>query len=774
MASRLHRFFILILATVAAGSAVRVNAQTIPLPVTVNRVAAGDRVVNILADDVTIRRTDLEQLGLGGTMWDRLITFGRMRQAPEPIEGSDAVSLKSLAPLLTYVLDQNNLTLDLTVQPALFKPHVVETRVPRPTDLVYSRDNTAFLNYAFTSPSLHNFTFFGEAGATIGSGLLYSAFSRSTSGRLIRGLTNFTYDDVPRLRRWTVGDAVITAPEALGGSAIMTGVTVSRNFGLDPYFLRFPAMDLAGTAATPSQVDVYVNGVLVGRHDVAPGPFSLRDVPVAAGAGTTQIVIRDAFGRQTTASTNYYYSTNLLNRGLSEYLYSAGVIRERFGITSFSAGDPAAIAFHRIGISDSLTVGGRAEASRQLFSGGPVVDFQSPIGEWRVGAAASTDHGTTGAAGELGYRYIARRFGFGATARKYSDDYATLSSPAVSNHPLLDATIFGSVSNRFGSLTAQWNKLTLRDGGDLARATLGLSVPIASRGALIGSVTAVDENGKRHNEYFAGASFTLGFTTSASVSFGSSGDGHQATIAEVQRSLPIGTGYGYRLQTQVDEAGHRIDLGAVQYQTEFGRYEIAKDVAGQDRPTISASGAIVYADRTIHFAQPIQESYALVQIPGVDNVRVYSSNQLVGRTDSHGNILVPKLLAYYGNPLHIEDKDVPMTYEVGEIEKTVAPPYRGGAIVVFPVKQHRSITGSLSVASGGTSQRPGLGTLTISGTGQKWDSPIGRAGEFYLEDVPAGTYDAVVEWTGGTCAFRLTLPAGTGDVVKLGDVVCSQ
>ncbi|GAC1395137.1 MAG: hypothetical protein NVSMB68_12160 [Thermoanaerobaculia bacterium] len=308
MATGLVRFLVLTLATIAAGPAISVQAQTLTLPVTMNKLAAGDKIVRVTGDDVTMRRSDLEQFDLGGVMWERLVTFGRLRLAPKPIEGAEAVSLKSLAPLLTYVVDQDNLTLDLTVQPALFKPHVVETRVQRPSDLVYARDRTAFLNYALSSSNLHGLGVFAEAGATVGKGLIYSGFSRSSGGHFVRGFSNFTYDDVPRLRRWTAGDAIgRTARPA--GTALIAGLTVARNFGLDPYFLRYPSLSLAGTAMTPSQVDVYVNGILVGRHDVPPGPFSLRDVPVAAGAGSTQIVVRDAFGRRTTASTNYYFST---------------------------------------------------------------------------------------------------------------------------------------------------------------------------------------------------------------------------------------------------------------------------------------------------------------------------------------------------------------------------------------------------------------------------------------------------------------------------------
>lgn len=767
-----HRLRVIVFVAALSGSAARVLAQTIPLPVTVNGAPAGEKSVDIAGDDVRMRRADLEQFGAGGLIWDRLVTFGRLRLSPQPIEGAEAVSLKSLAPYLSFLLDQENLTLAITIQPQLLKPNVIESRPARPADIVYARDKTAFLNYAVTSPSLHEVSFFGEAGATIGHGLLYSGFSRAVNGHVVRGLTNFTYDELAKLRRWTAGDAVV-ASETLGGTALITGVTVARNFGLDPYFLRFPALDLAGTALTPSQVDVYVNGVLVGRHDVAPGPFQLRDVPIAAGAGNTQIVVRDAFGRQTSASTNYYFSTNLLSRGLSEYIYSAGVKREDLGFRSFSSGDPAAVAFHRIGVSDSLTIGGRAEASTRFFSGGPILDVQTRIGEWRLAGAYSTDHRSSGSAAEIGYRYISRRFGFGGSLFHLSDHYGTLSLPAAANRPVNNASLFASMSGRLGSITAQYLRLDMRDGPDTSRATLGASVPVGRRIAFLASASIVGENGVRHNEYFTGASINIGYATTGSVSVGTAGDGRSTTIADVQRALPIGAGYGYRLQTQMTDRGTRLDAGAFQYQTNFGRYAIS-ETTGEHRPTFSAAGGLVLAGRTLHFTQPIQESYALVEVPGVSNVRVFSSNQLVGRTDHNGNLLVPNLLAYYGNPLRIEDKDIPMTYEIAGVDMTVAPPYRGGALVVFPVKQHRSIMGSLFVSKGTARLRPALGTLTVKGAGHTFESPIGREGEFYLEDVPAGTYDATVEWKDGRCAFRLSVPGGSNEAVKLGDIVCSQ
>ena len=95
------------------------------------------------------------------------------------------------------------------------------------------------------------------------------------------------------------------------------------------------------------------------HYDVPPGPFELNNIPVASGAGNAQIVVRDVFGRETTANQPYYYSTGVLERGLSEYVYSAGFVRDNFGSTSFDYGSPALLGFHRQGITDSLTAGGR-------------------------------------------------------------------------------------------------------------------------------------------------------------------------------------------------------------------------------------------------------------------------------------------------------------------------------------------------------------------------------------------------------------------------------
>jgi outer membrane usher protein len=155
-------------------------------------------------------------------------------------------------------------------------------------------------------------------------------------------------------------------------------------------------------------------------------------------------------------------------------------------------------------------------------------------------------------------------------------------------------------------------------------------------------------------------------------------------------------------------------------------------------------------------------------------VRVYSSNQLIGRTDERGNLLVPNLLPYYGNRLRIDDRDVPLQYDVQAVEATVAPPFRGGALVAFPVRQVRTVTGTMVVRTGGNEIVPAYGQITLAAGGNTFVSPLGAAGEFYFENISTGAYDATVEYETSVCKTSVQIPASDSDVIKLGKLECTQ
>jgi outer membrane usher protein len=153
-------------------------------------------------------------------------------------------------------------------------------------------------------------------------------------------------------------------------------------------------------------------------------------------------------------------------------------------------------------------------------------------------------------------------------------------------------------------------------------------------------------------------------------------------------------------------------------------------------------------------------------------VRGFWSNQEVGRTDGGGNLFIPDLLPYYANQLKIADSDVPLEYEISKADMTLAPPYRGGALAVFPVQQVRRISGTLQILDNGRRVPATYGEISVSVDGKEAHSPVGTDGRFYFENLATGRYAALAKYTGGRCGFTLVIPKSDDPAIDLGTVQC--
>jgi len=112
---------------------------------------------------------------------------------------------------------------------------------------------------------------------------------------------------------------------------------VTREFALDPYFVRQPLPRLSGAILSPSVLDVYVNGALVRQETIAPGVRGAQ--PAGHERGGERELRRPRQLRATQEYTSAYYgSPGLLAPGLSDYGYHLGLRRLDFGIAGFSYG----------------------------------------------------------------------------------------------------------------------------------------------------------------------------------------------------------------------------------------------------------------------------------------------------------------------------------------------------------------------------------------------------------------------------------------------------
>ena len=749
------------------GAEAKSRAQHAIFTLNLNGIDSGEVEIVIEPKDVLIRAQDLAKTRL---RWTR----GKTRT----IDGGNFISLRSLAPDIVYKLDEKNLTLSLTATPGLFHPTDLNLFVGAPEDMVFRSSPSGFFNYSVTDTYPTTVRGFFEGGLEFDRFLLYSGLLLN-SEPLVRGLTNLTWDDPANLRRLILGDSLAT-PAVLGGSAFIGGLNFQKDFSLNPYFIQFPTQSISGAVTAPSTAYVYRNGLLIDQVQLAPGNFNLAQIPGVAGVSDSQVVIRDAFGGSQAINAPYYVSTQLLSPGLSSYQYSAGFLRNNLSTASWEYGPLALSIHHFIGITPWLTPGFRLEATAELISAGPELVLGFPIGEFDLALAASRQSGAGGAAASVSYQYLTPEFSIGTQTQWMAPHYSTLSLTPDQNRPTILSS--SSASYNFSRVTIGlqhvYSQFRTSMPGESTLNQLRLSFYWRLKKHLILSATvarALPGNQMNSaNQAFFGITYIFNKDTVGSVSYAHD-QGLDSAVGSLQKGLPIGPGYGYLLQAQGGSSGAPLQQAAmVQYQNDYGYYEGDYTHLGdQHSGSVTVAGGIIGIGGRLFFTRPVQNGFALVRVSDLKGVRCEWSHQEIGVTDHAGDCLFPNLLPYFGNQLGIDDKDIPLDFSVGATHQTVAVPYRGGAVIRFPVHRIHQVSGSLVVLDGTNKVLPSNGQLTVHATPEV-TSPIRLDGEFYFEDIAVGRFKAEIEYKGASCAFDINIPEFTKPLLKMGVLTCTH
>ncbi len=746
-----------------AAAADRVRAR---LDLTVNGAPKGEVLVVLDQGDALVAVADLEAAGLVRLAGER-----------SRIGEREHVSLRSLAPRLSFAVEERALRLDLKAEAELLRRERLDFAPERPRGVVEGREASAFLNYSVQAasdlrPSASNVrpSASAELGAGEGGGLLVSGLSATQGGGVVRGLSTASLEEPEVLRRWVAGDAAVSLG-GLGSGAVVGGLGVARDFTLDPYLVQAARPATSAFAASPSTLEVYVNGALVRRQEVAPGTLDLANLPVVAGTNAVRTVLRDAYGREQSFDLRAAYSPGLLAPGLSDYAYHLGFLREGFGQTSFQYGRPVALARHRLGLSEAVTAGYRLEGGLDRASGGPSLSLGTLLGTFDGELAGSVERGRPGAAAAASWLWVDRRTSAGLRVRAATPGYSNASLDFTADRAAVDASAFVAVraTARLG-LGLEGTASRWRDAGETtsvtARADLGLGAGLA----LLASATTEWRQGSATFLGQVFLSWALGSRTTATAGTRAGTEGVGASLG-AQRMLPVGSGYGYRLEAAGGEPQSR-GLADLQWQTDHGRYEAQVERAGSSSGgVLSAAGGAVLIGGRGFLTRPLESSFGLMRV-GVPEVRGYLENQEVGRTDAQGDLLVPALLPRYANRLAIRASDIPMDYEVGKVERLVAPPFKRGVVARFDVKRIRAVMARIEVERGAGPEVPTNGQVEVKEEGGTTVVPTTSDGRFFLEHVAPGPHEVELTWARGTCRFTMEVPDGAG-IQDLGTLRCA-
>lgn len=761
--SRIDSFFAMMLVMLVGSTSMAAAGEDrmAIVDLALNEVQRGDTLIIIRGNDVLVHVDALHASGL-------VDIHGRV----EKISGKRFISLKSVTPQLRFTCNEEAQRLNVTANPEMFGTTVIDLGPRKPVDIEHHTDTSAFFNYSWTLKDFSVPSGFVEGGLSIGGALLSSTAFGSMQSGIVRGLSSLIYDDRKNLMRITLGDTFVSSGE-LGSGQFIGGLSISRNFGLDPYFIRQPSMGHTGTALTPSMLDVWVNGTRVRSTPIAPGPFQVQNLPVMVGTGDIRYVLRDAFGQEHAVDTRYSMVANQLKKGMTEYTYGLGFRRFEMGVDSFDYRQLMGLGVHRLGVTDKITIGIRLEANTEIVSGGASAQFTLPFGHASVSAAASSGTAGSGIAGVARIGYWSRKFIAMAMVQGTSARYATPSLAATDERDLVDV--------RFTTSIAPWRRISLSADTMLAiprdlpmyfRFGGSLNLNVAKQLQFLAQAHGVVSREQQMGAEISGM-LTYAFDRGVIASAG----------ARTTPSTPEAFATVSKPLTQVVDSGFRASgtLGAqprgdvaVESRGTQGQFmmTLAGDQSGA-HTTFQASGAVVAVKGAGFFlTRPVQNGFAVLQVPGVAGVKVYQENQEIGRTDENGNLIVPNVLSYYGSRLGIAAEDIPLDMQIDQSERIVSTPLRGGALVRFPVKRMRLYRGHARIEQQGRQIIPSYGEIEVSRGDDVETSPLGKEGEFELPDLTAGSYRAKITYRADTCVFDFQAAAGVTVVIDVGTIVC--
>lgn len=737
---------------------------TLLLDVTINTV----RLSNIIrAEKLADGR-----VALPVSAWNeaRLHISGEKLTLPGGIEGY----LLDAIPQIDYTLDINKLTLMISA-PA----HAFETGVYH--DPIYEvkpvNDATPgfYVNYDFTASqstetSLQYGAFlegvlFNQHGSWVNRGFIRGDDHNPTS--FIRTDTYWQTDLPSSMETLVLGDT-LSSNSAWSRPIRFAGIRWSRNFSLRPGYFSFPLPSISGSAALPSTVDLLINNQRQQSTSVLPGPFSLVDVPTLTGGNEIQLVIRDLLGNETRITQHYYTSPRLLTKGLSDFAFESGFLRENYGTQSNDYSSVFAALSWNQGLSQTLSGGARLELQAQRQASG--IELTGLISHFAIAWAAAAYSLTEN---EQGGRYVfglehRSLKGSGTLQVEYFDsDFVQLGASANEMRPRERLTLgvgqpvcFGATASLSLISQSQWQG----DSFKLAMANLGFS--------LSGSIYVNMYANKQFNQekgWSGGVNFIHPLGKQRTLSAGQirNHNGDNINSLQFRQSAPQGPGIGFHLRAS-DEPHQQFQSGAT-YNTNYGQVNADTNI-GQHSQAIrlGASGSIgrlpglAFATRRIGLG-----SFAVVKVGDLNDVPIYRSNQITATTNHQGLALIANLLPYQINYLTLDPSDLPFDVEIKGIKKHITPYARSGILIEFPIRRSRNALLVLSQPNG----TPVPSGARVRANGLTFI--VAKRGEVYLMDLTPNT-KITVHWPQGHCHLSLVLPIESQPEPRIGPLICGD
>ena len=628
---------------------------------------------------------------------------------------------------------------------------------------------------------------FVNVGGIDGVSLLHQwTYRDGSDSQLTRGPMTLLHDDWRNAVRYAAGD-VDPFPLPQQGATPLGGFQISRAFNdLQPTRNVRPAGRTNFILERDAIVEVEVNGVVTRTLQLRAGNYNLRDLPFTEGLNEVRLLIQDGAGRREIASFSRSFTTSLLEKGLDEFSFAFGV--PRIGTPGgFTYRDqPQVTGFYRTGLTQNFTAGVNFQADGDTQVVGAEALLATRLGTFRLEMAGSRTDG-----GRAGYAATAAYFKSFALGRNLGEIEAIWDHRSR-NYTVLNQGRFGtdleddvSVRYRQSLPSGFFTNIVLgytgrRTGIDETRWSGGLSKTFGKF-----FLSALYEGRKREglgteHAAFLNLSVRLGPRENLVARYASRENRYRV---EYERSVTnqlgdwgvragVGGADGERsLQGQVDYFANRAELGA--------RFDLFDDTFNGNRTrqsTLRFATAVGFADGAFAIGRPFRDGFVVVKgHPSLEgrpvDVSAGVTDEIYGRTDMLGPVLISTFRNYQRNPIRVNVDDLPPGYDLGSATYELFPGTRSGFSITVGSDASRTLLGTLV-------DEEGQPIALLPGRVRSLDRPdatviplfTNRAGRFVASALQPGRYVIEID----NRKIEVTIDEDKQGLVNVGRVVITK
>jgi len=610
-------------------------------------------------------------------------------------------------------------------------------------------------------------------------------FAESSNPQSTLGNVRLVRDDPNNAIRYVLGDLAIPV-RGFQNSVPLFGIAATRDFSLQPYQIITPVSRYEFFLERPSDVQIFTNGRLVQTLRLPAGQQDLRQLPLTSGINDIQLVVRDDLGREQRLDFSTAVTNNLLAEGLQQFAYGVGFPAQTInGGKTYDWSQPNIFLAHRFGVSNTLTIGGYAEANNRQQLVGTEGIFATVLGNFGWDLAFSNDQ-------NLGIDYAWRLLydfskqgndstfdrNFGLSLEQRGDRFINFGNSLTRNDRSLSISAFYR-QQLFSGINAGINGQYFlgRNIQDAYQVSLQLSKSFNNGLNLnINLSDGRNSTGLREQRILVGLSLSFdGGKQSLDASTDISKNAtptqqinwnYQQPQASDATSVAVGittNSSGYGLNGRLAYRGYR------------GVLEVTPDLFISPQDTrisaqLSFATAIAFADGYWALSRPISDSFALVVPQNALSGQTVGVNpdglgSYITRADSLGAGVVPNLSSYIVSRLQLEVPDLPIGVEAGEAVYYALPSYKSATVVRVGTEATVFIRGILEDSNGKAIALQSGEVRSLSDP--QWQ-PLtlftNRVGKFALTGFKAGRYELKIE----SQTLQFEIPEGKVGLYDLG------